>query len=102
MEIDNIFKSFVLLNFTYCLSVYGGTESDLNIIQHFLDRYHKRCFVSFPVSMTDLVHRQDCNILKAITSVDNHPLRSNLPPKPRKNIISVKNSNSPRLPQKDL
>ena len=81
VEIDHLFKSLVLLNFTYCLSVYVVSEPDLNIIQHFLGRYHKRRFVSFPVSIKDLLYKQDCEILKAITSVDNHPLATNLPPK---------------------
>ena len=81
MEIDRLFKSLVLPNFTYCLSVYGASEPDLNIIKHFLDRCHKRRFVFFPVSIKDLLYRQDCKILKAITSVDNHPLGSILPSK---------------------
>ena len=81
MERDHLFKSLVLPNFTDCLSVYGASEPDLNIKKHFLDRCHKRRFVSFPVSIKDLLHRQDCKILKAITSVDNHPLGSILPPK---------------------
>ena len=63
------------MNFTYCLSVYVASEPDCII----LDRYHKRRFVSFADSMTDLLYRQDCKILKAVTPVDNHPLGSNLP-----------------------
>ena len=42
---------------------------------------HKCCFVSFLASIKDLLYRQDCKILKAVTSVDNHPLASILPPK---------------------
>ena len=84
MEIDHLFKSLVLPNFTYCLSVYGASEPDLNIIQHFLDRYLKHHFVSFPVSIKDLLHRHECKIVKAIATVDIHPLRSNLPPKKEK------------------
>ena len=81
VEIDHLFKSLLVLpNFTYCLSVYGASESDLNLIQHFLDRCHKRRFVSSPVSIKNVLYRQDCKILKAITSVDNHPLGSYLPP----------------------
>ena len=63
----------------YCLSVYGASESDLNIIQLFWDRCHKHRFVSSPVSIKDLLYRQDCKILKAITYVDTHPLDSYLP-----------------------
>ena len=85
VEIDHLFKSLVLPNFTYCLSVYGGSEPDLNCIQHFLGPCRKRCFVSFPVSIKDLLYKQDCTILKAITSVDNHPLATNLPAKKENN-----------------
>ena len=80
VEIDHLFKSLVLPNFTYCLSVYGASESDLNMIQPFLDHCHKRRFVSSPVSIKDVLYTQDCKILKAITSVDNHPLGSYLSP----------------------
>jgi len=65
--------------------VYGASEPDLNIIQHFLGRCHKLLFVSFPVSIKDLLYKQDCRILKAITSVDNHPLATNLPAKKENN-----------------
>ena len=81
VEIDHLFKSLILPNFTYYLSAYGASESDLNMIQPFLDRCHKRRFVSSPVSIKDVLCTQDCKILKAITSVDNHPLGSYLPPK---------------------
>ena len=80
VEIDYLFKSLVLPNFTYCLSVYRASESDLNIIQLFSDRCHKHRFVSSPVSIKDLLYRQNCKLFKAITSVDNHPLGSYLPP----------------------
>ena len=58
--------------------MYGASESDLNIIQLFFGRCHKY-FVSSAVSIKDLLYRQNCKILKAITSVDNHPLIPNLP-----------------------
>ena len=88
---------------TYCLSVYGASESDLNIIQPFLDRCHKRRFVSSLVSIKDLLYRQDCKILKAITSVDNHPLGTYLPPTKENEYNLGKNSvPSPRLIPNDL
>ena len=67
--------------------MYGASESDLNILQLFLDHCHKHRFVSFPVSIKDLLYRQDCKILKAITSVDNHLLGSYLPPTKENKII---------------
>ena len=36
-EIDHLFISIVLPNFRYSLSVYGASESDLTVIQIFLD-----------------------------------------------------------------
>jgi len=90
VEIDHLFKSLVLPNFTYCLPVYGASEPDLNIIQRFLGRCHKHRFVSFPVSIKELLYKQDCKILKAITSVDNHPLATDLPPKKKNNYNRCK------------
>ena len=43
-EIDLLFISIVLPNFSYANSVYGASESDLTVIQNFLDRRHKRRF----------------------------------------------------------
>ena len=77
--------------------------SQVDIIQHFLDRCHKRRFVSFPVSIKDLLCRQDCKILKAITSVDNNPLGSILSPKkerkynPRKEQCALPKVNTERF-----
>ena len=69
-----MFTSLVLPNFIYGLPVYGASESDLNIIQNFLDRCHKRRFISYPISIEDLLKKQDCKIFKKITSIDNYPL----------------------------
>jgi len=71
------------------LPMIGASEPDLNIIQHFLGRCHKRRFVSFPVSIKDLLYKQDCKILKAITSVVNHPLATNLPAKKENNYSPI-------------
>ena len=103
VEIGHLFKSLGLPNFTYCLSVYGASEPDLKIIQHFSDRCHKRRFVSIPVPIKDLLYRQDCKILKAIASVDNNPLGSILSPKKenkynlRKEQCALPKSNTERF-----
>lgn len=36
-EIDHLFKTLVLPILTYGLTVYGASDSDLNVIQRFLD-----------------------------------------------------------------
>ena len=78
-EIDHLFISIVLPNFGYALSVYGASESDLTAIQSFLDRCHKRRFISFPVFIKKLLNKQDRNILKKVISTDCHPLKEIIP-----------------------
>ena len=80
-EIDYLFTSLVLPHFIYGLSVYGDSEPDLNIIQNFLDRCHKRRFISYPVSIKDLLKKQDRKIFKKVTSINNHPLALHIPSK---------------------
>ena len=36
-EIDHLFRSLVLPNIIYGLSIYGASESDLKVVQRFLD-----------------------------------------------------------------
>ena len=61
-EIDHLFIYIVLPNFSYVLSVYGASESDLTVIQNCLIRCHKRRFISSPVSIENLLIKQDRNI----------------------------------------
>ena len=44
--VDRFFNTVVLPNFTYGLSVYGASDSDLTAIQSFLDRSFKRKYIS--------------------------------------------------------
>ena len=76
-----MFTSLVLPNFIYGLPVYGASAPDLNIVQNFLDRFHKRRFISYPVSFKDLLKKQDCKIFKKVTSINNHPLALYIPSK---------------------
>ena len=78
-EIDHLFISIVLPNFNYALAVYGASESDLTVVQNFLDRCYKRRFISFPVSIKNLLIKQDRNILKKLRSTDCHPLKHIIP-----------------------
>ena len=59
LEKNNIlflfFTSLVLPNFKYGLPIYGASEPDLNIIENFFHRCHKRRFISYPVSIKDLL-----------------------------------------------
>jgi len=58
-KIDLLFKTIVLPNLTYGLSVYGAYERDLNTVQNFLNRCHKRRFLSVPLNVKDIMHTQD-------------------------------------------
>lgn len=44
-EIDRLFSALVLPNFTHGLSVYGTVDSDLTVIQNFLDSCFKRKYI---------------------------------------------------------
>ena len=58
-EIDHLFKTLVLPILTYGLAVYGASDSDLNVMQRFLDRCHKRHFTPQTVSIFNLLEQQD-------------------------------------------
>ena len=45
-EIDHLLTALLLPNITYGLSVYGAADSELTTIQRFLDRCHKRRYIS--------------------------------------------------------
>ena len=63
----------VLPILTYGLAVYGASDSDLNVIQRFLDRCHKRHFTSSTVSILDLLEQQDKSAFKR--AINNHMLQ---------------------------
>ena len=41
-EVDHLFSALVLPNFTYGLPVYGAIDSDLTVIQNFMDKCFKK------------------------------------------------------------
>ena len=61
-EIELLFNTIALPNVNYALSVYAASESDLTPVQCFLDRCFKRKYASKPVSVYDLLERQDRKI----------------------------------------
>ena len=56
--------------------MYGACDSDLNVIQRFLDRCHKRHFTSQTVSIFDLLEQLDKSAFKRAIN----PLRPNSDP----------------------
>jgi len=53
-EIDRLFNTLDVPNFTYGLSVYGAVDSDLTVIQNYLDRCFKGKYVSKRIDIRDL------------------------------------------------
>ena len=50
-EFDNLFQCLVIPNLTYGLSVYGAVNAELTTVQCFLDRCHKRRYISKAVNI---------------------------------------------------
>ena len=71
-EIDHLFKTLVLPILTYGLAVYGASDSDLNVIQRFLDRCRKRHFTSQTVGIFNLLEQKDKSAFKR--AINNHML----------------------------
>ena len=65
-EVDHLFNAIVLPNFSYALPVYGASDSDLSVIQNFLDRCMKRKFMSKNVNIRDLLEKADKTLQKKI------------------------------------
>ena len=57
--------------------MYGASDSDLNVIQRFLDRCHNRHFISLPVSIFNLLEQQDNSAFKRV--INNHMLGAIIP-----------------------
>ena len=72
-----MFKTLVLPIFTYGLAVYGAPDSDLNVIQRFLDRCHKRHFTSQTVSIFNLLEQQEKSAFKR--AINNRMLGAIIP-----------------------
>ena len=53
-EIDNPLTALLLPNITNGLTVYGAADSELTTIQRFLDRCHKRRYISKHVDVRNL------------------------------------------------
>ena len=63
-EVDHLFNAIVLPNFSYALPVYGASDSDLSVIQNFLDRCMKRKFMSKNANIRDLLEKADKTLYK--------------------------------------
>ena len=73
-----LLQSIVMPNFLYGLSVNGASSSNLNNVQHFLNRYYKRRYISRKLNMRELLERSDCRIFRKALRT-NSPLVKILP-----------------------
>ena len=74
VEIDHIFQSLVLPKISYGLPVNAASVPELNTVQHFLRRCHKRRFISYAIDIYDLLVKTDRSISKRISCILTHPL----------------------------
>ena len=97
-EVDHLFSTLVLPNFTYGLSVYGAADSDLTIIQNFLDRCFKRKYTSKRMDIQELLEKADKKLSK-VRSVDpNCPLSNIILKKDeRKYLLRNKSAHRPDI-----
>ena len=59
-----MFQSLVMPNFFYGLSVYGASSSDLNNVEHFLDKCDNRRYISRKLNIRELLERSDCRTFR--------------------------------------
>ena len=90
-EVDHLqlhlFSALVLPNFTYGLPVYGAVDSDLTVIQNFLDRCFKRKYTSKRMDIRELLEKADKKLFK-VRSVDpDCPLSNIIPKKKETNYL---------------
>ena len=57
---------------TYGLPVYGSSDADLTIIQCFLDRCHKKRYISYPMCIYKLLEKCDIRIFKKMCKQELH------------------------------
>ena len=77
-ELDYLLQSIVMPNFLYGLSLYGASSSNLNNVQHFLNKCYKRRYISRKLNMREPLERSDCRIFRTALRT-NSPLVKILP-----------------------
>ena len=64
---------------TYGLFVYGVSGAEINVLQQFLDRCYKLCFISTQLNIRSLLQKRDKVIFRKVKQRDNHPLKVCVP-----------------------
>ena len=95
-EVDHLFSALVLPNFTYGLPVYGAIDSDLTVIQNFMDKCFKRKETHLREWNTrELLEKADKRIFM-VGSVDPDRLLSNIIPKKKETKYQLRNKSTHR------
>ena len=94
-EVDLLFCALVLPNFTYGLPVYGPVDSDLTVIQNFLDRCFKKKYTSKRIDIRQLLEKADKKLCK-VRSVDPDRPLSNIIPKKKQTKYLLRNKSAHR------
>ena len=90
VEIDHPFQSLVLPKISYGFPVYVASVPELNTVQQFLRRCHKRRCISYAIDICDLLEKTDRSISKKISCLLTYPLYNLLP-----RVKTSENSNKP-------
>ena len=69
MGIDHLFQSLVLPKILYGLPVYAASVPELNTVQRFLCRCHKRCFIPYAIDIYNLLEKTERSLSKRISNV---------------------------------
>ena len=97
-EVDRLFSSLVLPNFTYGLSVYGAVDSDLMVIQNFLFRCFKRKYISKRMDIRNLLEKADSKLFKICSADSDCPLSKIIPKKEEtENQLRNRTANCPKI-----
>ena len=97
-EIDFLFKTIVLPNLIYGLSVYGAYERDVNTVQNFLKRCYKRRYISVPLNVKDIMQMHNKKLFSGARALSHHPLNEILPkPKPQQYNLRRKVCSCPKI-----
>ena len=94
-EVDHLFSALVLPNLTYVLPVYGAVDSDLTVMQNFLDRCFKRKYTSKRMDIRELLEKADKKLFK-VRSVDPDFPLNNIIPKKKETEYLLRNKSAHR------
>ena len=91
-EVDHLFSALVLPNFIYGLPVYGAVDSDLTVIQNFLDRCFKSRYTAKRMDIRELLEKADKKLFKVRLVDPDCPISNIIPKKRETNYLLRKKS----------